>query len=327
MKTRGGSYSAAAGRPVTHKLRKSPSKIRRRGPKTNRARKSSGTHLGSRAEAAVAARYEKWLNERAQALQSGLFQHGYFVMDLPKRFRMKAMPRQITTHFVSTNKRTRRIFQKNAYADGRCNVGDGKRSMLVCTPSVRECASMQHNRSMPALVDDLTAFKRDLVRRAYGSETIKGNTPSFLLSTPSDSGGMSSNQSLHTDGDTTAADAIQQASVVTLDNPVSFSAQTSFQGCSLTIVKGSHLEVRKMSCNKSYSPAIMYGETVVLKTNQVIFFTQDLIHAGDGYAENNLRFHMYFDHVNVKRARNATNPLPDLFGKKRANAFQFQPPK
>ena len=312
---------------LARKHRKLPSKLRRVGPKSTRARKNPGSNAGSRTEAAVAARMDSWMDERASALKKGLFEDGYFIMDLPNRFRVRGFSLRLLTHFVSHNAMTRYIFQKNAHQDGSCNTGDGKRKMLVRTKEVVDLASKQTYLSQNALIEDLVFFKRDLVRRAYGSETITGNTPSLLLSEPLKTGAKSSDQVLHPDGHTTAEAATKQAADVRLDNPVSFSSLTSFQGCSLTVIKGSHLEVRKMSQDKTYTPAAtMYGETVSLKPNQAIFFTQDLIHAGDGYAVNNLRFHMYFDHVNVPREADATNPLPKLFGTQRAAVFQRSRP-
>jgi len=46
-----------------------------------------------------------------------------------------------------------------------------------------------------------------------------------------------------------------------------------------------------------------------------------LIHAGDGYLKSNLRYHVYYDHVDVHRTENETNPLPMRFGRARAKMF------
>jgi hypothetical protein len=301
-----------------------PSSIVRSSPKARKTRvhKSSSTNKGSRAEAATAARMAKWLTSTVKALREGLFKDGFFILTLPHRFRMKPASVRFATAYVKGDDATCTIFQKNPLKGGRCNDGDGTRHMLVRDDAVKERAAQRAYASQDALVRDLTEFQVDLVRRAFGNKVV-GNTASLILSHPAVGSRMAGPQVLHADGNTTVSQAIARAAAVTPTNPVSFSALTSFQGCTVTAIKGSHLEARRMSADEKYTPSeTLYGEHVVLKPNQTLFFTQDLIHAGDGYTANNLRFHMYFDHVDVPRLPDATNPLSQLFGTARAKFFQ-----
>jgi hypothetical protein len=77
-----------------------------------------------------------------------------------------------------------------------------------------------------------------------------------------------------------------------------------------------------MSADREFVPLTeLKAVTVKIPKNCALFFTQDLVHAGDGYAANNLRYHMYFDHIKVPRKDDETNPLPMRFGAERARMF------
>lgn len=67
----------------------------------------------------------------------------------------------------------------------------------------------------------------------------------------------------------------------------------------------------------------MEPEVLKVPKNHVVFFSQALIHAGSGYWYDNVRGHIYFDHVNVPRAHDTTNPLPLRFGDARAALFKI----
>lgn len=60
---------------------------------------------------------------------------------------------------------------------------------------------------------------------------------------------------------------------------------------------------------------------IKIPKGHALIFSQELIHAGDGYLKSNLRYHVYFDHVGVVRTENETNPLPRRFGRARAKIF------
>ena len=61
--------------------------------------------------------------------------------------------------------------------------------------------------------------------------------------------------------------------------------------------------------------------SIKIPKGHALVFSQELLHAGDGYLKSNLRYHVYYDHVDVHRTENETNPLPMRFGRARAKMF------
>jgi hypothetical protein len=314
--------AAAAGKPAPAPFvgKKKPSSAAQRrrqaGPKATKKAQAR-----ARTAAATAKRVEGLLAATAAKLREGLFKDGFFSMELPHGFRFTPLTARLASHHVREDCATVTIFQKDAKTDGECNDGDGKREMAVLTEAYVQRAQARAAVSKQLLVRKVSDFLKRLVRLAFGAHYV-ASTESLLLSSPADGGGKSEDQSLHTDGKTTAAEAIAHAKRITKDLPPSFSALVSFQGATVSIVRGSHRVVREMSEDKSVTPCQpMHSEAVALPANHALFFTQDLIHAGDGYAEYNLRYHIYFDHKDVPREEDVTNPLRTLFGKKRAAMF------
>lgn len=136
----------------------------------------------------------------------------------------------------------------------------------------------------------VAALLKELVFEAYGS-ALRPSTEALLLSEPADGGGRSHDQSLHTDGDTTTPEADAHAAVLTPTTPPSLSVLVSFQDATVSVVRGSHRAVRKMSADEAFKPSrTMRAATVGIPKSHALFFTQDLVHAGDGYARDNLRY-------------------------------------
>jgi hypothetical protein len=109
---------------------------------------------------------------------------------------------------------------------------------------------------------------------------------------------------------------------MTISNPFSFAALAATgPDARLLVVKNSVGEVRQMSLDPTYIPKKQRATLLRIKRNHVLFFSQALIHAGAGYWHDNIRVHVYFDHVRLRRNADETNPLHLRFGTKRAKSF------
>ena len=270
--------------------------------------------------AALAKRRAKYFEDKSKALQAGISEHGFFLVELPHFLRVGKVTARIASGYVAKDPATVEIFQRDAKKSGTCNVGDGKRRMAVRDDAYQERSRAAACTSKDVLIRRISVFLKELVFKAFGVVVVP-STESLLLSHPAEGGGKSEDQSLHTDGDTTTPEAIAHSKKLSLTNPPSFSVLVSLEGASVSVVHGSHTIARQMSVDPSFMPPPMEAKTVRIPKNHALFFTQDLIHAGDGYGADNLRYHMYFDHVHVPREDDITHPLWMTFGTKRAAQF------
>ena len=288
------------------------------------ASRRPGPKARARVANAVAKKKYEFFKARAAQLRQAIFKKGWCLVELPRELRMGGMTARQMISFMRP--RARPIFQEDAGSDGECAVGDNKRTMAVRDEMYVEDARRHAQLSKERLIERTSDFLKRLTSVAYGP-ALKNSTESLLLSQPSDDGSKSMDQSLHVDGDSTTREAIAHAKKVTQKNPPSLSVLVSFQGASVSVVHGSHKIVRRMSVDESWMPAsTLYATRVRIPRNHALFFTQDLVHAGDGYAEDNLRYHMYLDHVDVPREPNDTYPLFMLFGEARAKMFAREAP-
>ena len=110
--------------------------------------------------------------------------------------------------------------------------------------------------------------------------------------------------------------------MLTPTTPLSLSVLVSFQVATVSVVRGS--QQGRAEDERGRGVEAVSGDaaaTIAIPKNHALFSTQDLVHAGDGYALDNLRYHMYFDHVGMPRKADETHPLYMLFGEERAAMF------
>ena len=309
--------SGIAASSIAANRKKKPSRISARlaSPKSFKKAKPRNQQ-----EAALAKLRTENLEIKAKALQVGIAECGFFLIELPHFLRVGRVTARIVSGFVAKDPATLKVFQRDAKKSGTCNVGDGKRRMAILDDNYSERSRAAAGISKDLLIGRISTFLKELVFKAF-NVVVSPSTESLLLSEPAHGGGKSEDQSLHTDGNPTTPQAIAHSKKLSLTNPPSFSVLVSLEGASVSVVHGSHTIARRMSTDRHFVPPPSEAETVRIPKNHALFFTQDLIHAGDGYDATNLRYHMYFDHVHVPREGDITHPLWMTFGKKRAARF------
>ena len=129
-------------------------------------------------------------------------------------------------------------------------------------------------------------------------------------------------QVLHCDSNPTELKNRAHAHSITREVPPSLSVLVAFEADThIWAISGSDKIVRRMVADPKYVPEQMAAVRVHIPRGHAIIFSQDLVHSGDGYDAENLRFHMYFDHINTDRQHDTTGYLTDLFSERKARMF------
>jgi len=293
-----------------------------------KAAAASGASAAARALSAAAAR-----------VRAGLHEVGFAVLPLPRRAHARAAGTARTMAWV-----------RGEVARGGPNAdpiftrvgapGDGTRvSVRLVGPAAALAAAHPHASSAHARKrarEHVVA----VVAAAYplappGALAVK--EPSSILS---EAGGPE--QEFHTDGDATTRAAVAHARRVDARDdgaPPALSVLVARgPGDSrLAVLPGSHRAVRRLAARALVARGGGGGgggggrgggrggggggattggiplEYVVIPRNHAVVFTQDLVHAGAGYAAANLREHFFLDHAAVPRKADHTYPVT-MFG-------------
>lgn len=80
-------------------------------------------------------------------------------------------------------------------------------------------------------------------------------------------------------------------------------------GVIITLMPGTRLTVWPGALNyEPFTEEVCGRETEIdLEPGDLLFFRGDLVHAGSGYAEENVRLHMYIDNKEIERKKNRTH--------------------
>jgi len=303
--------------------------------------------------AAMAARLLSFYLRQQERLRSDLHEQGYSLHELPDRFLFSDMEHTFMTHFLVNlqdlthpnpipKKKGEKgyskevsfiapIFNRSATAEeadeGVCPVGDQTRLQAAHDAFYKEYAESEKRKSCERKVADVFSYIKEFALSAYNTAeaaviTVSALAESLLLSEPASETEPGQDQSLHTDGHTTTDEAVAHWPNVSETNPYPFGALYAFSSdVKLWVVEGSYEEVRKMSLDEDYVPEPMKAKLFTVPRNHVLFFSQAFIHAGTGYYKNNIRAHVYFDHVKVPRGHDTTNPLVMRYGEVCAARF------
>ena len=154
---------------------------------------------------------------------------------------------------------------------------------------------------------------------AYPGQLIHRETDDSLLYS------LSGNtaQVLHCDNRPSSHESLAHSENVSSTTTQSLSALIALEdGAHIWVVPSSQIEARKMAADRNYFPPPMEAVRVDIPKDHVLFFCQDLIHAGGAYLlYENVRFHMYIDHINDVRESDTTGYLNIEFGIARAKLF------
>ena len=91
-------------------------------------------------------------------------------------------------------------------------------------------------------------------------------------------------------------------------------------GTTVLVWPGSHREVQHSS-DAAWDRCAMWGGRVEIPPSGCLLFRQDLVHAGDGFLEHNIRCHLYLDDEKAPRR----NPAGEHLGLKDPQLYRMKP--
>lgn len=278
--------------------------------------------------AAVAARVLAAFLGTVAHVKHELFTNGYVIVRLPEEFEgqklsMGPMAAQRCRNWMKSQlpkegegaALVSTIFQKKPKRRD-ADDGDEARIMGVRTAAFVAAAKEDPFVTSHNTVNAVADWLKKLLHSAYGDQLIS-STESLLMSLIN-----CVRQILHCDSNPTEEKNQEHAPNITLEVPPSVSVLVAFEADTYVwAIPGSDKIVRQMVADPSFVPEPMTAVRVKIPKGHAIIFAQDLVHSGDGYDAENLRFHMYFDHVKTKRNGDTTGYLNQLFGEKKAKVF------
>ena len=288
--------------------------------------------MPGKAKAAQEAKRVLQWDEKTATFRANIFDNGYHLLKLPLELmsstrsvtRLKTWLRDM--HIASgepgyEGPRCAAIFQGNPHPGLKTDGGDLLRLSAVTTPDYLILARDPANvgSSYQRHLDRCKKWALEVAEYAYPGQLIHRETDDSLLYS------LSGNtaQVLHCDNRPSSHESLAHSENVSSTTTQSLSALIALEdGAHIWVVPSSQIEARKMAADRNYFPPPMEAVRVDIPKDHVLFFCQDLIHAGGAYLlYENVRFHMYIDHINDVRESDTTGYLNIEFGIARAKLF------